>query len=163
MKSFLSILVLVTLAGCYTQQKAADQMDKAHNRYELIAAGKCANWYPVRIDTVAGETKYLPGIPMEVPGPTVYVNCDSIKANPGNTNTSKVPADCPPSTLRVDTVFKPYYITKENTAAKRALELKLQKSEKSSETKNGFIWALAILLALSVIINIIQFIIKRKS
>jgi len=154
---------MVMLAGCYTQQKAADQMDKAHSRYELIAAGKCANWYPIKIDTVAGETKYLPGRPIEVPGPTVYVNCDSIKANPGNTNTSKVPANCPPSTLRVDTILRPYYITKENTAAKKELEIKLQNSEKSSEKKGGIIWALAILFALSVIINIIQFIVKRKS
>lgn len=156
MKVIISLLVVVFFASCYTQHKAAEQMDKAHSRYEVIAAQRCANWYPIKIDSVQGETVYLPGQPIITPGETKFVNCDSIKKDPGNTNTSKVRVDCPPSQLRVDTVLKPYYITKENTAAKRELELELQQSKKTTETKTAVIIALAFLLACSIIGNIVQ-------
>jgi hypothetical protein len=172
MKIIFSILMLVTMASCYTQQKAAEQMDKAHSRHEIVAAGKCANWYPVRIDTTQGPTQYLPGIPYQVPGPTVYGNCDSImkaiaamkaagiKDIPDGT---RVPVNCPPSTVRVDTVKQNVYIVQENTAALREANLKQQASEKASQNKNGIIGALAVLFALAVIGNIIQFKSKQKS
>lgn len=153
-------MIIISTASCYTQRKASEQVDKAYSRYESVVAGKCGNWYPIKIDTVHGEpiiTRHTDTIP----GETIIVNCDSLNklAAAGNTsiNTVYVPVKCPPSTHSTDSIKVPIYIVKENTAKLREAELKIKEVEATGRTKNGLIGVVCSILAVSLVINYLLF------
>lgn len=162
MKYILPILLLLLLNSCYSVKKAARQVDKAHSEHELIVAEKCGNWYPVKVDTIQGETVYLRTVDT-VKGKTIYVNCDSIvsKSKGDSTVITKfVPVDCPDNITITDVLKEIKYVTKENTARLRESEIKLD-----AEITNAKKWKITgiifiILFAMSAIGNYI--LIKRK-
>lgn len=144
--AMMAAIMLLSLSGCYTQQKAAEQMDKAHSRYEIVAAGRCASWYPVRPDTVFGPVIIRRDTTRE-PGRILYANCDSLLAakNTGRAPGSepvppgKLPMQCPDQLIVHDSVDRPVYITKVDSARTRAWELQAGKEKKRAD--NNLIWA----------------------
>lgn len=53
-------LLVWGLSGCYTQRTAERQTDKAHHKYPLVVAKKCAETYPCK-DSVHYQTEYIQG------------------------------------------------------------------------------------------------------
>lgn len=166
--AMMAAVMLLSLSGCYTQQKAAEQMDKAHSRYEIVAAGRCTSWYPVRIDTVMGPVIIRRDTTRE-PGQIVYVDCDSAlraanagrKAGAGQTGAGKVGAKCPDQLTIHDSIDRPYYITKVDSAQVRKQELRADAEKKRAD--NNLIWA-RIFQGLTAILAIALFItIKHKT
>ena len=69
MKKLLPFILI--LSGCYTAKKAEADMDKVKANHPLIAAKKCAEWYPVKPQvTVVTDTVY-DFIELECPGETL--------------------------------------------------------------------------------------------
>lgn len=48
------LIILIILSSCYTQKKAEEQTDKAHDKYPAMVAKKTRSWFPcvkVKADT----------------------------------------------------------------------------------------------------------------
>lgn len=115
----------------------------------------CANMFPVKVETVT-NTEYVAGATVYDTS-VVYVDCDSVikSANSTNVNGSQkvltklVRVPCPPSTHRVDSVFKTITITKTDTKQIKLLEKNLVASESDAERfkkqRNTFMWITGIL------------------
>lgn len=111
MKSKLLLLcaMIVLLASCKsTYQQAYNGVYKAHKKNTAGARDASLAIWPLQTkDSVS--IQYLPGDSVPIPGPVVYVNCDSLlaaqKANPNvKLPTAKVPVQCPESYLLRDTL-----------------------------------------------------------
>lgn len=155
MKVINFLFALLLLSSCYSQKKAAQQMDKAHSNYELLTANRCASWYPIKIDTVYGEAVVKRTVDT-ILGETIFINCDSLtassKTNTGTVfNLQRIPVKCPPSVYIHDSIEKPVYIVKENTAALRAATLERDSFKKSLATWQTSALILGCLLILSFI------------
>lgn len=163
MKTLLRFLCIglcaLLFASCYGPRKAQRQVLRAGTTYADILARYCGTAYPIQaFDSVRVE--YRPG---RVVTDTSWltVDCDSVlraDLNPTKSglNKSVVRVPCPPSTHRIDTVYKERFRTEESTAKlaaqdslhareRRDWEAKLAESEKQknaevvahAETKTG--------------------------
>lgn len=134
----LLITALIICLGCYGPRKAGSQMDKAHERYEELAAKKCGAWHPTKVGSrveIRTERDTL-----KIPGPTVFTNCDSIvkaaKNNPA-INTQAVGAKCPDVTYLRERIYKDSIATEENTAKVRGLELEIERHKDDLSKKDA--------------------------
>lgn len=139
-------------------------MEKAKIRYEEMAAGKCAVWYPIKEEVLPAEV--ITSIDtLYIEGETVYVDCDSIMkmTKPGSSDQSepgkpgRVTVKCPPSQVihRTDTIKTT--IIKENTAALRAKSLEAERYMAGAVAARTWAiigWVLAILLAIGLVFSI---------
>lgn len=130
-----SIIFLLIFTSCYTQQKAARQLDRAKSEYEEIAANKCALWYPiVTVDSVTKHITKTDTIFQE--GETIWIECpDSLLSTPviSNSKSPKAkPFQCPPSLLirQHDSTVTTY--TKESNAKIRASNIERDKYKAST-------------------------------
>jgi hypothetical protein len=153
--ALMAVMSWLFLCSCYTQHRATRQITHAQATYPTMVAELAALWYPVRRDTFERKM-YLPGKEIQTPGPVQYVNCDSLtRANNGKAPV-KVAVPCPPSSRRVDTVYRDRIVYQENTAALEAEKGKRKQADDqhikdvakiSSQKKalNIAIWAAIIL------------------
>lgn len=132
-----SIIFLVLFTSCYTQQRAAHQMDRAKSEHEEIAANKCALWYP--IVTVDSVTKYITNIDtIFQEGETIWVECpDSLFSKPviSNQKSGKaIPFKCPPAIIITQRDSIIVEKTKESTAKIRASNIERDKYKTKAST-----------------------------
>lgn len=154
MRYLLLILSIVLLSSCST----------------TWLAKKCACRFPVK-DSVHDSISYKDGVVIQLPGETVYTNCDSIIAlaakqvASGSTHvisTKQVPCPpCPPSTVQHDTLlqFRDHY---QVDSSKLFLMRKDLVSAQSSQAgwKKGALIEAGILAILIIIVLLMAYIKK---
>ena len=145
------------LIACYGPKQAARQIDRAHAEQEHVLASRCGSYYPIVIDTVAGETITIHHFDT-IPGKIQYVNCDSIialsKTDP-TVITKFIQVKCPDQIIQHDTTIKQIFITKENTAALRASNIERDKYKASANSARNWAvigWALFIIVTIGLFI-----------
>ena len=126
-------VIMVALASCATYKKFA----KYGDCHTDSAASYCASKFPVKVETVT-NTITKEGTPWikEVPGETVYINCDSAIASAWDEAARKhIGVQCPPSKIiyKTDTVCRTVIKTEENTARVAYLQNQLDAQTKLSE------------------------------
>ena len=168
----IALAFLLMLPGCYTQQKAARQMDKARSTYPAVTANRCADWYPIqRFDSVIRE--YIPG----KPGPVQYVrvDCDTVEiAVPGQSSPARpagtriVTIPCPPCP-GVDTLKEWRFRVEEQTARISELQTRVADAELKANTATTKLagarrwnWILAVAAGLLAAAHIFLFARKFK-
>lgn len=149
--------LILSCCGCYSIKKAEWQLEKAHTLRPATAAKKCSLWYPV-IDSATGSITYLPGRTDTIPGPTVFVDCDSFyKSQQTGGNYVQKPllkyvgVNCPPSTHTTDTIrvdsshyrtstAKVEYVSYQRDSLGKEYDRKADKVESLSKSRNTWMW-----------------------
>lgn len=131
--------LLLTSCGSYSARfdKLKYKCDQSKNAKE-VPAGKCATWYPVKERIVSkivvkrGDT-----VMQEVPGQTIYVDCDSaVRSTLDFASKKRIAVYAPATynTVRIDTVFKVDSVIVENTARVAHLTELLRKKTSEADS-----------------------------
>ena len=121
----LSLLILLSLTGCFTQKKAQKQFNKAHFKYPEISAKGCSIFYPIK-EKITIDTKYIQG-EIDTFIEFVEVDCDTVIETKFKERIIQIP--CPPRLQRVDTIYKTEYKELENTAKLEVLNINIKRLE----------------------------------
>ena len=145
--AFLLLLILWSMSGCNTPNRARRAVTKWQALQPGVMAAHCSNVYPIREWETVRE-KITPGATVYVPGDTVVVDCDSVikhhtekrekysQVFRKNIHTVRVP--CPPSSTRVDTFTRDVERVQENTAAIAACKAEVTEwKDSATRYRNG--------------------------
>lgn len=149
------LFVIFLLCLIFSSCAPAKRLGAISAKHPDAARRVCVAMFPPEIKTVT-DTKYLQGETIYDTA-MVYVDCDSVvklaKTDP-RIIVKQVKVPCPPSSHRVDSVFKNTTVTIINKEKERVLEQDLAKSEakadKLKHARNNWRWVaagLALLLA----------------
>lgn len=165
-QALLSLLIAVAIVGCYTPKKATEQTQKALIKYPGVVADVARTAFPcvtTESDTVITTQDSL--IYIDCPDNTVVTTADytwpdtvvKVVRLPGSVKTVRVPVTLPVRTItvtnKVEDSAKIFLITAELAKASKEVDRLQGKVERRGKL---LLW-LVIALAVSVLINYIQF------
>ena len=105
------LFLSIALSSCSTLKLDKKRIALVSIRNPLLLKEYCANNFKGK-DSVYKEVKYLPGKIDTIKGKTIIVDCDSIIKS--TSIGKKVTVKCPPSTIKIDTIFDHQYYTIES-------------------------------------------------
>lgn len=127
------IMIMMFMTSCTTYKK----FQRYGDNHTDSAASYCASRYPVKVETIINTvTKEGKPVIQQIPGETVYINCDSAIASAWDEASRKhIGVQCPPSKIihTTDTVYKEVTKVEENTAKVSYLQQQLENQTKLSE------------------------------
>lgn len=102
MKNKLTLLSCVLMLSCKSiEDKAYDMTYKAHSKSRIGTMRASSELFPTK-DSVYTHTEYIKGDPIPVPGPTVTLDCDSLR-EATNGKEAVFTHTCPSCDKQVDT------------------------------------------------------------
>lgn len=167
----LLMALLSMLQGCSPAKRAIKHLNKGYALDELVAAKKCAMWFPIQ-ETIKDSIVYTKG-ETQYRYDTVTVDCDSVvsatKKNqslPSGAKVNQVKVPCPPCPLSVDTIRHYNRIIEQDTRQMAIMQadIDLYKSlaakweKKAEEVQKGKAsWRIAAMVGWVLIMGLVAF------